>query len=119
MRILLIAAIASSVALAGCSGGEKNSSANNSASANGTSAAGSAFRQQAAQQCEQQMQAMAAQMPPGVDPASICGCAVETAFANQPDPAAFFRTPAGKQALVQGMLSCLQRPKGAGGVPPK
>lgn len=116
MRILLIAALVSSVAVAGCRGGEKNSSAsaNNSASANaggGAAAAGAggstadAFRRMAVSQCQSTVQQIP-NAPPGVDAAGICSCAIETAFGNQADPLTYARSPEGQQALTQAIVSC-------------
>lgn len=115
MRIFLIAALASSVALAGCGGGDKNSStsANNSAAANssGSGAGGrtaDAFRTLAVTQCEQAIKSNP-QAPAGFDAAGTCNCAIETAFANQADPVAYARTPEGQQALTQSIVSCGQQ----------
>lgn len=127
MRILLIAALVSTVAVAGCRGGEKNSStsANNSASANtsgsasggagGAGGAADAFRQLATSQCEQTIRSNPS-APPGFDAAGTCSCAIQTAFGNQADPVSFARSPEGRQALTQAIVSCgQQRMGGAAG----
>ena len=135
MRIFLIAALASSIALAGCGGGDKNSStsANNSSTVNssgsassGTGGAGAAaapgaggstadaFRTLAASQCEQAIRANP-KAPPSFDAAGTCNCAIETAFANQADPVAYARTPEGQQALTKSIISCGQQRLGGAG----
>jgi hypothetical protein len=135
MRILLIAALVSSVAVAGCRGGEKNTStaANNSASANGSgSASGGAgagagagggaasgtagtFLQMARIQCEQAIRNNPG-APKGFDAAGTCNCAIDSALGKQADPVSFARSPEGQQALMKAMVSCgEQRMGGAGG----
>ena len=125
MRILLIAALVSSVAVAGCRGGEKNTStaANNSASANGSGSASGgagggtadAFRQLARTQCEQAIRNSPG-APKGFDAAGTCDCAIEEAFGNQADPVTFARSPDGQQALTKSIISCgQQRMGGAAG----
>jgi hypothetical protein len=129
MRILLIAALVSSVAVAGCRGGEKNTStaANNSASANGSgSASGGAgggagggtadkFLQMARTRCEQAIRDNPG-APKGFDAAGTCNCAIDSALAKQADPASYARSPEGQQALMKAMVSCgEQRMGGAGG----
>jgi hypothetical protein len=125
MRILLIAALVSSVAVAGCRGGEKNTStsANNSASSNGSASASGggsgsaadAFRQLATSQCEQTIRSNPS-APPGFDAAGTCNCAIQSAFGNQADPVAFAKSPEGRQALTQAIVTCgQQRMGGAAG----
>jgi hypothetical protein len=122
MRILLIAALVSSVAVAGCRGGDKNesTSANNSASANSAAAApggaggstAAAFRQMAVTQCQSTVQQIP-NAPAGVDANGICSCAIETAFGNQADPLTYARTQEGQQALTQAIVSCGRQQAGA------
>jgi hypothetical protein len=126
MRILLIAALVSSVAVAGCRGGEKNTStaASNSASANGSGSASGgaggggtadAFRQLARTQCQQAIQNNPS-APKGFDAAGTCDCAIQEAFGSQADPLTFARSPEGQQALTRAIISCgQQRMGGAAG----
>ena len=123
MRILLIAALVSSVAVAGCRGGEKNSStsANNSASSNSSGSAegggankADAYRAQATSQCEQTIQSLP-NAPPGFDISGTCRCAIQTALGDQADPRAFASSPEGQRAVSQAIVSCGQQTMGAAG----
>lgn len=120
MRILLIAALVSAVAVTGCRGGENNGSTANTASTNSSttaSAGGSAadaFRTLAISQCEQTIRANP-NAPPGFDASGTCSCAIQTAFGDQADPVNFARSPEGRQALTQAIVSCGQRSMGAAG----
>jgi hypothetical protein len=124
MRILLIAALVSSVAVAGCRGGEKNSntSASNSASSNssgsasgGTASSADAWRQGAISQCEETIRANP-NAPPGFDAAGTCNCAIQSAFGDQADPVKFAQSPEGRQALTQSIVKCGSERMGAAGM---
>lgn len=122
MRTLLIAAAFSALAVAGCQGGSTNySSGGNTtgtnkieapvANSSGVSTTNPQLAQAAAR-CEQQLSGMG-QLPPNVNPARLCACAIDTAFAGREDPT-YAQTPEGRQALMQATATCLQREMAGG-----
>ena len=124
MRILLMASVACSLALAGCSGGTKNSSAtNDSISANTTTTAtnssapaagGSDFRAVFMARCEERGRANP-QVPAGFDFTGACGCAYDRSLADKPDPQAFATNPANGPAVSGAIATCVQERIGAAG----
>ncbi len=127
MRILLMASVACSLALAGCGGGTKNSSAtNNSTSVNtgatatnssAPAAGGSNLRATFMAECEQRGRATQG-VPADFDFTGACGCAYDRALADKPDPQAFSTNPQARTVIAEALATCIREQVRAAGASP-
>lgn len=63
-----------------------------------------------AKRCEQQLNSVG-RLPPNVNAARLCNCAVDNAVPEGEDPR-YLQTPAGGQALMKSVVTCLRSEQG-------